>query len=550
MRVARFLVLAALLGGCAIPLVPSSPASVSGQVSTLEDVRFSFSVPGGWISDILPDAAQGETVSVAIKKPTPAGAATLVVSRLGAPEPFEEIEKRVRAIPDLEVVSVARETVAGAPALRLVEAYFVNGIRRQQVELYMDYGGVNTLITLSLPTFTDGDPLVSSDLAQVLTTWAWKGSAPVEAATPSPAASASPAVKTPQQIAKESFASTVVIYTKDAAGEDLGLGSGFVVRGGDTTLIATNFHVIQGASSATIKFLDQNLLYHVKGVVAVDKTHDLAILDVQYAEGTPIPMADFQAVAVGDKAYALGSPKGLEGTFSEGIVSSVRTEGSEKLLQITAPISPGNSGGPVLNDKGEVMGVATFYVKDSQNLNFAIPIPYVKAALDVAGELKAIHEVSGAQEQASQGATQSFYHSDFAFEHSDTWLPGAVPPASDDDRPEAYLSGVRNGVRFNFGVYSRTPSTDLSTQMGFAIKAAGKDLISSTTGDLGGENAYQIVQYSFFDGTPFIAVFVVAHHDGREYSSLLLLPAEIDAVTRTAIGEEHMRLLESWKWRT
>ena len=84
---------------------------------------------------------------------------------------------------------------------------------------------------------------------------------------------------------------------------------------------------------------------------------------------------------VGETVYAVGNPRGLEGTFSQGIISSIRPVGSDKLIQITAPLSPGSSGGPVLNRKGEVIGVSVFTIRNGQNLNFAIPSNYVKPLL-------------------------------------------------------------------------------------------------------------------------------------------------------------------------
>ena len=77
----------------------------------------------------------------------------------------------------------------------------------------------------------------------------------------------------------------------------------------------------------------------------------------------------------------MGNPRGLEGTFSDGIISSVRPVGSDKLIQITAPLSPGSSGGPVLNRRGEVIGVSVLTIRDGQNLNFAIPSNYLKTLL-------------------------------------------------------------------------------------------------------------------------------------------------------------------------
>jgi S1-C subfamily serine protease len=87
--------------------------------------------------------------------------------------------------------------------------------------------------------------------------------------------------------------------------------------------------------------------------------------------------------AVGDKVYAVGNPLGLEGTFSEGIISGMRFIGGHATMQITAPISPGSSGGPILDGSGSVIGVAVATFKNGQNLNLAIPVGYVSRLLTI-----------------------------------------------------------------------------------------------------------------------------------------------------------------------
>jgi len=88
------------------------------------------------------------------------------------------------------------------------------------------------------------------------------------------------------------------------------------------------------------------------------------------------------APAVGDSVYVIGNPLGLEGTFSEGIVSGVRATGTDSLIQMTAPISPGSSGGPVMDAAGEVIGVAVATFKEGQNINLAVPVAYLERMLD------------------------------------------------------------------------------------------------------------------------------------------------------------------------
>ena len=107
---------------------------------------------------------------------------------------------------------------------------------------------------------------------------------------------------------------------------------------------------------------------------------DLVILKVS-GEGSPLPLGDSNMARIGESIYVTGNPKGWTGTFSIGVISSFQMRYAGKRIQITAPVSPGSSGGPVLNDKGEVIGVvyAVHGGPDAQNLNLAIPVNYLKA---------------------------------------------------------------------------------------------------------------------------------------------------------------------------
>jgi len=119
----------------------------------------------------------------------------------------------------------------------------------------------------------------------------------------------------------------------------------------------------------------------VIGIVGFDGTHDLALLSVPSTEHNVLGLSDSDKVQVGDEVFAVGNPYGLEGTVSQGIVSGVRRIRAESLLQITAAISPGSSGGPVLNGNAELVGIATATFQGGQNLNFAVPSNYLEALL-------------------------------------------------------------------------------------------------------------------------------------------------------------------------
>ncbi len=182
-----------------------------------------------------------------------------------------------------------------------------------------------------------------------------------------------------EDIAEKALVATVYLEMKDKNGKTLGIGSGFFVK---SNLIATNYHVIEGAAKGTAKLVGKYTRYNIEGVTATDKTNDLALLKVTAYGTKPLSLGDSDAVKIGATVYVAGNPKGLEGTFSDGIISSRRDKDTKERLQMTAPISPGSSGGPVLNKKGEVIGVSFMTLQGGQNLNFAIPSKYLKKLLE------------------------------------------------------------------------------------------------------------------------------------------------------------------------
>jgi S1-C subfamily serine protease len=165
--------------------------------------------------------------------------------------------------------------------------------------------------------------------------------------------------------------STVIIFVYDDKGEFLKLGSGFFIsQNGD---VITNYHVIQGASSAEIKTADEKT-YPITYIVAGDEQNDVIRLSVNIPSQFVYPLTLSQTIPeVGERIIVYGSPLGLENTVSDGIVSAIRDiPDYGRIIQITAPISPGSSGSPVLNMQGEVIGIAAFQLIEGQNINFAI----------------------------------------------------------------------------------------------------------------------------------------------------------------------------------
>ena len=132
--------------------------------------------------------------------------------------------------------------------------------------------------------------------------------------------------------------------------------------------------------------------YTVEGISATDEENDLAILKVTGFEGEPLPLGDSDTVKTDETVYVAGNPKGLEGTFSKDTVSNLHEGEAKKRFQMTALISPGNSGGPVLNGNGEVIGISLITLEDGQNLNFAIPSNDLKELLTQSGKAKPLSQ--------------------------------------------------------------------------------------------------------------------------------------------------------------
>jgi len=165
--------------------------------------------------------------------------------------------------------------------------------------------------------------------------------------------------------------SAVAIETFDARGEKLSRGSGFFI---DADRIVTNRHVLDGAHRAEVHS-STGSIFQVKGVLAVDAEGDIALLkiDMPTPPIKPLPL-DKTSPQEGESVVVIGNPLGLEGSVTNGIVSAVRdipTFG--RIIQITAPISAGSSGSPVVNMQGQVIGLATLQITGGQSVNFAIP---------------------------------------------------------------------------------------------------------------------------------------------------------------------------------
>ncbi len=168
-----------------------------------------------------------------------------------------------------------------------------------------------------------------------------------------------------------------------------GQGSGFILN--KEGLILTNNHVIENAQRVQVTLSDKH--QYKATVVTVDKGHDLALVKIDAPNLVPATLAETSnGLTVGQRVYAIGNPFGLSGTMTRGIISAIRSVGSpngsriEDAIQTDASVNPGNSGGPLLNSRGEVIGITTMIASNgadqSSGIGFAIPINTAKAVLD------------------------------------------------------------------------------------------------------------------------------------------------------------------------
>jgi hypothetical protein len=207
------------------------------------------------------------------------------------------------------------------------------------------------------------------------------------AVIPAQASTTGPKPLTAAEIAQKSQTSVVTVVMvrdpkrmlKGPKPMEYSQGSGFVV---DRNLVVTNLHVIDGNRVGGVKFIGEDTIYQITDFVAVDPDHDLALLRIDGPDVASLTLARDELPQRGEQVYVWGTPEGLEATFSDGKVSAVRTsKGSGERLQITAPISHGSSGGPVLNSSGEVIAVTVATLSEGQNINFAIPVKYIRTLL-------------------------------------------------------------------------------------------------------------------------------------------------------------------------
>lgn len=181
-----------------------------------------------------------------------------------------------------------------------------------------------------------------------------------------------------QEVFKKVSPSVVVIKTSS------GQGSGVATRIGrnglvPNTYIISNCHVVTGETSVIVQRLGKST---IGKVVLCDPERDVALISIDGE--LPVVEERFNNVEIGEKVYAVGSPRGLELSISEGVISQLRPSdlGGRPIIQNTTPISPGSSGGGLFDQAGRIIGITTKIFKDSQSLNFAMPVSYVNDSIE------------------------------------------------------------------------------------------------------------------------------------------------------------------------
>jgi len=183
--------------------------------------------------------------------------------------------------------------------------------------------------------------------------------------------------KSPLQIFEEFSPATVIIHAHSSSGTSQ--GSGFVVD--KSGVIVTNFHVIGGAEEIEVKFKDGSR-HMVSGIVDYDIAKDICLLKIEADNFPEVILGDSNKMTPGEKVFVIGAPLGLEYTITDGLYSGKRKDSAGEVMQFSASISSGNSGGPLFDSAGKVIGITSFVNTEGQSLNFAVPINDVKDCIN------------------------------------------------------------------------------------------------------------------------------------------------------------------------
>ena len=271
----------------------------------------------------------------------------------------------------------------------------------------------------------------------------------------------------------------LTIFASGNSGSEISQGSGFILT--SDGLAGTNFHVLRGTSHALAKCCGGRV-FEIRSIEGIDSDKDLVVFQL-YENGSSVKPHDLPSVTLGSttdltagqRLIVIGSPQGLENTISDGILSAVRDYEGIRYLQITAPISPGSSGGPVFDTTGKMIGVASFQFKKGQNLNFAVGVDHVRPLLEqhLNASFDSVQPLEARHPRAQQGA-----------DTSQSSKPSTVDNSPTDGQLTGGYSGIVHNVTANssaeFGIVVNDVSGSLAGCMGVKQPLFGSGPLSGT----------------------------------------------------------------------
>ena len=228
----------------------------------------------------------------------------------------------------------------------------------------------------------------------------------------------------PEQLFAKLSGSIFVVEVANQASEITAQGSAVAIGG---SRLVTNKHVVVEGEKLLVAQRDK---IWAARVLQLSPNFDLCLLDVQGLVRSPPAVRSVRNLAVGERVYAIGAPRGLELTLSDGLVSGIRIDQGESLIQTSAPISPGSSGGGLFDSAGQLVGVTTFTLTQSQQLNFAVPAERIEELIDQSSGETAVAWVGAGDEFVSEAHLHTF-----------------EPPPSDPAAQSAWTRQMQQEIR-------------------------------------------------------------------------------------------------------
>ncbi len=305
---------------------------------------------------------------------------------------------------------------------------------------------------------------------------------------------------TAKEIARQKSA---VVHVKifDDIGDLVASGSGFNIQ--ENGVIATNFHVISGAVNIKCTF-DNNSTYEVDYVLNYNESKDIALLHLKDGKNLPVlRLSDSDGIELAEDVLAIGNPMELQNTVSDGIVSGRRRFFGIDFIQTTASISPGSSGGPLFNMSGNVIGITSMTLSGAQNINFAIPINYVK-------------ELYKYSSPTTLGRVNNYDNTLQEFENNDSILTanGFSPDQSisgsigDGKDTDFFRFSLEKAATVSlFGLFASEDSTSAAKALSLTLlDQEGRELSKSTLAVEEGDYSVQKITATLSAGTYYISV--------------------------------------------